>query len=80
MADDIGFSSSGAPSLKASPRYRGEAGDQGGQLVKTPEFFVKSSISEDEVSIETTETPREKAARMDAVEDIGSSEASAPKM
>lgn len=80
MTDDIGFSGSGAPDLKASPRFRGNAGDQGGASVELPEFFKESDIPEDEVSLETTETPREEAARLDAVQDIGSSSSGAAKL
>lgn len=81
MADETAFSGPGAPDIAANPRYGGEAGnDSDTDAVETPKFFVKSNVPEDEVSLETVETPREEAARLDAVQDIGSTSSGAPKL
>lgn len=70
---DIGFSGPGAPNI-SNPR-------SGGAKVAKPTFFVRDkSISEDQVTPETVETPREKAMRADAQEALAQSEASAPKI
>ena len=74
MADDIGFSGPGKPDI-SNPRG-------GGTQVAVPEFFVRDAkIPEDKLSLgDTVETPREKAARLDAIQDIGVAENTAPKL
>lgn len=69
MADSTAFSGPGSANTEA----------RSGTKVELPEFFVKSSAPEDEVSMETVETPREQAARIDAVEGIGK-QTGAPKL
>lgn len=69
--DEIGFSGPGAPDIKKNK----------GTAVPVPTFFKSEGGNpEDELTPETVETPREKAVRLDAVEALGQSQATAPKL
>jgi hypothetical protein len=68
---DIGFSGPGSPELKTNK----------GTSVETPTFFVgEGGQPEDELTMSTVETPRERAMRVDGQESLGQSMASAPKV
>lgn len=71
--DDTAFSGPGAPNI-SNPR-------SGGTQVALPTFFVRSNaVPEDELTPSTVETPREKAARADSVDDSGNTQSGAPKL
>lgn len=71
MSDETAFSGPGKPDIST----------KGGRDVPVPVFFNRDTkAGEDEISIDTVETPREKAVRVDAAEALGQSNASAPKV
>lgn len=71
VADGIGFSGPG----------KADVSGVRGRDVPLPTFFEsEGGQPEDELTPSTVETPRERGMRLDAIDSLGQSEASAPKI